>query len=150
MLSVVLLLTLPTAIAHTSTFAGTHPFIFIVKPTFFICALFELFATGSANSYILRQVQIGIFDLRVLVGPSSEEDKSESQMRVDDLHFSVGFSHGFAEIHDCSFDGPSFVDSETKGKLETANLFCAKVSEKGVELSILELYLEAMFDGSHV
>ena len=71
-------------------------------------------------------------------------------MRVDDLHFSVRFLQGLAEVHDCALDRPSLVYAEAKRELEASDLLCAEVSEEGVKVAVLELYLEAVFDGSQV
>lgn len=150
MLPVVLLLTFRAAVTHAFALASANLFVFIVKPPLNVCALFELFATGSANSYILRWVQVGVLYLGILVCPASQEDKPKSQMRVDYLHFSVRLLEGFAQIHDCAFDRPSLIDTEKERKFEASNLLCAEVCKKCVYVAVLELYLEAMFDGSHV
>lgn len=89
MLAVVLLLTSSATVTHSLALAPTNLYIFIIKPALNVCALFEPFATGSANSYILGWVQVGVLYLRILVGPSSEKDKTKAQVRVDDLNFPV-------------------------------------------------------------
>lgn len=78
MLTVVLLLASTAAVTHSLALASAHLCNFVVQLALGVCALFELFATGCANSYILGWVQVRVLYLGFLVGPASEEDKSEA------------------------------------------------------------------------